>query len=233
MYNLNSYKKPIVVLLLISGLTFLIGASFYMGFITRIARSGIIMFTYILYLLYKKPGDMFFGIFLLSTLLLEILFYFSYYFDFFRSESLNGILCLISYISLFNHLALGTKILVVAKKYFYHLIISLLIGVLAFLKLNAFLSYHYTGFANSILHLSYNIFVVLALLFSFFNYLSKKDNKAIMLFVASISLVLLEFLDLASYYNNGNSILRFFRASFFLLGFYFLYRYITNIKVSV
>lgn len=232
MYSIKSYRKSIIILLLIAGFTFILGASFHLGFVTRIARSGVIAFTFFLYLIYKKPGDLFFGIFLLSTLFLETLYYFSYYFDFLRNESLFGVFCLVSYMSLFNHLALGTKILMIIKKYYYHLIISLIIGVLAFLKLNAFLSYHYTGFANSVLHLSYNIFVVLALLFSFFNYLSKKDNRALMLFVASISLVFLEFLDLASYYINGGNLLRFFRASFFLVGFYFLYRYITNTKIT-
>lgn len=222
-------QKIILILLLFAAVLFTVGALMHLAVLTRISRTVIILLTFILYILHRKPGELFFGIFLLFILFSEAIIYYYLFSKVSSNNKLLDIVYLLSYLAFFNHVALSIKIKSILKKYPYHIVVSLIVGVFAFVKLNNLLSYHYTsGIASSILDFSFNLFVILSLLFSFFYYLSNKSKRALMLFFASFCIVLLEYLKVASYYLKGYESIRILRISFFLIGFYFLYSYIVN-----
>ncbi len=232
MHALLKEKRLLVLSLLIftNVLVCIVGSLVDANLTVRISKTLIVVFTFVVYLLFREKETLFLGIFLFSLTLSELLLHYYYFFKHDISIILLNILSVITYVSLFNHLIANVKISVLFKKYLWHSLIALFIGIFAFLKLNELLNYHNKMFndLSFVVDLSYNIFIVLILIFSFLHYLYYKNKKALFLFLGAFGIALSNFIEVVSYYAQEFVFHLFvFNTILFSITFYFLLRFIT------
>lgn len=232
MYALLKDKKLFILslLILIAVIVCIIG-SFTNAFLTvRISKTLIVIFTFVLYLVYREKGTLFLGIFLCSMSLSELLLQYYYFFKDANSILMLNVLTVVTYMSLFNHLIANIKISVLFTKYLWQSLLAFVIGVFAFVKLNELLNFHNMMFndVSFVVDISYNIFIILILIFSFLFYIYYRNKKALFLFLGSFGIALSNFIEVVSYYTKEFAFqMHIFNAILFCASFYFLSRFIT------
>jgi len=162
----------------------------------NIARVIGIVLILILFLYNKNQGQLFFGLFLLFLSIAEITFLF-YYIDSNVVYYIGTVSYIISYMCLFNHCITDMSSKQLFKKFVFHIIVLMCLGIYLFYELYKMMNYHNIELPTPyyILELSYNLFVVFVLIFSFLHYIYHMSKKALIFFIACLALTCSELIQ--------------------------------------
>lgn len=191
------------------------------------SRAIVVVLVLIKFLFHKKQGQLFFGLFLAFFSIAEITLLFDFIYNNF-SYYVGNISYILSYMCLFNHSIIEMNLKRLFKKFIFHIIVLLGLGSYLFYALYNMINYHNIKLPtiNYIIEFSYNLFIILVLLFSFLHYIYHMTKKSLVFFIACFALVFSELIQVSYLFIEEVRILNTFNSLIFVFGFYFVYKYI-------
>lgn len=188
----------------------------------EVARSFIIPFITVLYLIKKKDKSAYFTLFLVAFSLSDILSLFSFNVFFDLSYYIGNSLYIVAYLALTYEIILSIKMKHIFNHFKLHVLVLIFLNIYANYVLLEIEQEFVSGLEIGI-ELAYNIFTLLLLSVSLLNYLYRDDNKAFILFLGSLCIVVSEVIQIAYFYISDNSLLNVSYSLLLILAFIFYY----------
>lgn len=198
--------------------------------IFRIIFLGLV---FILYSKTKKEKQPFFCLFLLFFLLADlnlIVALFSYDIAYYLGNSLY----IIAYVFLIIHLVFKMNLKRLLQKNIYQIIVLFCLGTYLFYSLISMLNHHTNliRISDFIIEYSYNLIIILVLIFSLLHYLYFMNKKSLVFFMAGMFLSFSELIHVAYLFVEAPEYLRIIYSVVFFAGLYFVYLYVIYLSLE-
>ena len=224
--KLNYIKsKHVVSLIMLCGMMFLISHFNGNHWLANTSRALIVPLFTVLYFVNNTKISPFFTLFLFCYSISDLISIVGYSIRLDWEYYIGNALYIVAYLALSYEILLSINMKHILKHFKIHVIVLVVVNVYVNYVLLKFQPDNFST-TDLAMELLYNIATVILVSISLLNYFYRDDNKALILFMGSLSIAVSEVIQIAYYYildSSDSNVLVVSYSLFLILGFYFYY----------